>query len=101
MRLREVFYSDTGRTCLLVTDLCSGGELFKAVDKRARPGVRPPFTESRSAELLRQMLGVVRYMHSCGVCLGGNQPVCLVRVDGVDASRILISTQVSATATSS
>ena len=68
MRLREVFYSDTGRTCLLVTDLCSGGELFKAVDKRARPGVRPPFTESRSAELLRQMLGVVRYMHSCGVC---------------------------------
>uniref|UniRef100_A0A7S4E8X1 Calmodulin n=1 Tax=Pelagomonas calceolata TaxID=35677 RepID=A0A7S4E8X1_9STRA len=68
VRLREVFYSDTGRTCLLVTDLCSGGELFKAVDKRARPGVRPPFTESRSAELLRQMLGVVRYMHSCGVC---------------------------------
>ena len=48
--------------------MCSGGELFKAVDKRARPGVRPPFTESRSAELLRQMLGVVRYMHSQGVC---------------------------------
>lgn len=68
VRLREVFYSDTGRTCLLVTDLCSGGELFKAVDKRARPGVRPPFTESRAAGLMRQMLGVVRYMHSCGVC---------------------------------
>ena len=56
VRLREVFYSDTGRTCLLVTDLCSGGELFDVITRKG-------LTEREAALAVVDMLSAVRYLH--------------------------------------
>jgi len=67
-RLLEVFYSER-RRCYLVMELCRGGELFEVLDKRCAAAKRPVrvFTERRVAELTRQMLGALRYMHAQGV----------------------------------
>jgi len=67
-RLLEVFYSER-RRCYLVMELCRGGELFTVLDKRCAAAGRPVrvFTERRTAELTRQMLGALRYMHAQGV----------------------------------
>lgn len=68
VRLMEVFYSER-RRCYLVMELCRGGELFGALDRKCADAGRPVrvFGERRIAELTRQMLGAIRYMHSRGV----------------------------------
>ncbi|KAJ8599841.1 hypothetical protein CTAYLR_005615 [Chrysophaeum taylorii] len=67
-RLVEVFYSER-RRCYLVMELCRGRELFDALDRKCAKAGRPVrvFSERRVAELARQMLGAVRYMHERGV----------------------------------
>lgn len=68
VRLIEVFYSERKR-CYLIMELCRGGELFEALDRRCAEAGRPVriFSERRTAELMRQMLGAVKYMHLRGV----------------------------------
>lgn len=46
----------------LVTELCSGGELFDEITKRSH------FSEIDAAILLKQVLSAIAYCHSKSVC---------------------------------
>eukprot|EP00588_Corethron_pennatum_P009486 CAMPEP_0194267670 /NCGR_PEP_ID=MMETSP0169-20130528/2145_1 /TAXON_ID=218684 /ORGANISM="Corethron pennatum, Strain L29A3" /LENGTH=718 /DNA_ID=CAMNT_0039008607 /DNA_START=167 /DNA_END=2323 /DNA_ORIENTATION=+ len=61
VRLEEVYESD--REICLILQLCTGGELFDRLDDQ--PDYR--YTEKQAAELVGQMLGAVRYVHSRGI----------------------------------
>jgi len=61
VRLEEVYESD--REICLILQLCTGGELFDRLDDQ--PDYR--YTEKQAAELVGQMLGSVRYVHSRGI----------------------------------
>jgi len=60
-RLIEVY--ETSDKIYMVQDLCSGGELFDRLDEQ--PDYH--YTEKECAFLVKQMLSVIRYMHSKGV----------------------------------
>mmetsp|Transcript_21414 Transcript_21414/g.32849 ORF Transcript_21414/g.32849 Transcript_21414/m.32849 type:complete len:904 (+) Transcript_21414:97-2808(+) len=68
VKLIEVFYSQRKR-CHLVMELCKGGELFSVLDEKCAAAGRPVqvFSEGRIAQVTRQMLGALRYMHNCGI----------------------------------
>jgi len=52
----------------LVTDLCTGGELFdRIVERNSSDNGAPCFTEDEAAKIMYQILTAVSYMHKCGV----------------------------------
>ena len=65
-----------GSDCVhLVTDLCTGGELFDRIVERASPdrrdggggGCAPSFAEDDVARVIHQVLSAVSYMHSLDI----------------------------------
>ena len=60
VRLYEVFHDD--RRYYLVTELCTGGELFDEITKRNS------FSESDAANIIKQLLQAVAYCHNKNIC---------------------------------
>ena len=67
-RVHDVFYAK--RKVHLIMDLCTGGELWQMVlrHREKNQETRRVVDEGKAAELCRQMLSAVHYMHTCGVC---------------------------------
>lgn len=57
--LHDIYESD--EAVYIVTDLCTGGELFQRIVERGT------YTEAMAADLVRQMLEGLAYLHSEGV----------------------------------
>jgi calcium-dependent protein kinase len=60
VRLYEVFQDD--KRYYLVTELCTGGELFEEIAKRTN------FSEADAAEIIKQVLSAVSYCHAKKIC---------------------------------
>jgi calcium-dependent protein kinase len=60
VRLFEIFQDD--KRFYLVTDLCTGGELFDEITKRST------FNEQDAANLIKQVLSAIAYCHSKSIC---------------------------------
>ena len=60
VRLYEVFHDD--KRYYLVTELCTGGELFEEITKRNS------FSEQDAASIIKQVLSAVAYCHSKQIC---------------------------------
>lgn len=60
VRLFEVFQDD--KRFYLVTELCTGGELFDEITKRSH------FSEADAALITKQVLSAVAYCHSKNIC---------------------------------
>jgi calcium-dependent protein kinase len=60
VRLYEVFQDD--KRYYLVTELCTGGELFEEIAKRTN------FSEQDAAEIIKQVLSAVAYCHAKKIC---------------------------------
>ena len=56
LRLFEIFYDD--KRYYLVTELCTGGELYEEISKRKK------FTEKDAAVIIKQVLEAVSYCHA-------------------------------------
>lgn len=54
--LHDIFESD--EAVYIVTDLCTGGELFQRIIERGT------YTEDMASDLVRQMLEGLAYLHS-------------------------------------
>lgn len=54
-------YFETAHNLYLCFDLCTGGELFDSICARGQ------YTEADAAELVRTILGAVKYIHDCGI----------------------------------
>jgi serine/threonine protein kinase len=74
--VRLVDVCEDGDCIHLVTDLCTGGELFDRIVERASPdrrdgggggGCAPCFAEDDTARVIHQVLGAVSYMHSLDI----------------------------------
>jgi len=74
VRLVDVY--EDGNCIHLVTDLCTGGELFDRIVKRAAPDRRdgggcgrcaPCFAENDAARVIHQVLGTMSYMHGLDI----------------------------------
>ena len=61
VRLEEIYESNS--LIYLVQELCLGGELFDSLDEQKNSH----FTEEKTAELLKQILSAVSYIHSQGI----------------------------------
>ncbi|KAL7548110.1 hypothetical protein ACHAWF_011402 [Thalassiosira exigua] len=63
VELRDVYEDD--EYVHLVTDLCEGGELFDAIVAKSSDegGEAPCFEEARAAEIARQILTAIQYLH--------------------------------------
>lgn len=59
MSLHDIYESDDA--VYIVTDLCTGGELFQRIIERGT------YTEAMASDLVRQMLEGLAYLHSEGV----------------------------------
>ena len=55
IRIYHVY--EESRNFVIVTELCSGGELFERIQKSHS------FSEKQAAELMKQILGAVNYLH--------------------------------------
>lgn len=60
VRLFEVFQDD--KRFYLVTELCTGGELFDEITKRSN------FNENDAADIIKQVLSAIAYCHSKNIC---------------------------------
>jgi calcium-dependent protein kinase len=60
VRLYEVFQDE--KRFYLVTELCTGGELFDEITKRSN------FNEQDAAAIIKQVLSAVAYCHSKNIC---------------------------------
>jgi calcium-dependent protein kinase len=58
--LYEIFQDD--KRYYLVTELCTGGELFEEITKRTS------FSEKDAAIIIKQVLSAVSYCHSKNIC---------------------------------
>lgn len=56
MRLYEIFQDD--KRHYLITELCTGGELFDEITKKKS------FSEEEAAYILKQVLSAIAYCHS-------------------------------------
>ena len=63
IKLSQVYFGK--RTVYLVTNLCRGGELFQVLNTAKSKGY--VFKEERTAEMVRDMLSAVHYLHSNGI----------------------------------
>jgi serine/threonine protein kinase len=61
--LHDIYESDDA--VYIVTDLCTGGELFQRIIERGT------YTEAMASDLVRQMLEGLAYLHSEGVKFSG------------------------------
>jgi calcium-dependent protein kinase len=83
VRLEEVYESPT--EIYLVQELCLGGELFDRLDEQ--PDYH--YTEAECANLVKQMLSAVRYLHSKGI-IHRDLKVCVVCLCRFMYERLLI-----------
>jgi calcium-dependent protein kinase len=60
VRLFEVFQDE--KRFYLVTELCTGGELFDEITKRSH------FSERDAASIIKQVLSAVAYCHAKQIC---------------------------------
>jgi calcium-dependent protein kinase len=60
VRLYEVFHDE--KRYYLVTELCTGGELFEEITKRTS------FSEHDAASIIKQVLSAVAYCHAKSIC---------------------------------
>lgn len=60
LKLYEVFQDD--KRYYLVTELCTGGELFEEITKRAT------FSEKDAANILKQVISAISYCHAKNIC---------------------------------
>ena len=77
----------------IVTDLCTGGELFdRIVGKSAgrREGDAPCFAEDEAARIVRQILSAVSYMHGRGIVHRDIKPENILFEDADEDSPIKI-----------
>jgi len=66
---------DANASIQIVLELVEGGELFECIVELEH------FTEDVTARLMENLLGVVKYMHSCGICHRDIKPENLLMKD--------------------
>ena len=60
LKLYEIYQDD--KRYYLVTELCTGGELFEEITKRST------FSEKDAANILQQVLSAMSYCHAKNIC---------------------------------
>lgn len=53
---------ETSRICFLITELCSGGELFYHITKSKF------LTEAQASKIMRQIISAIKYCHGKNIC---------------------------------
>ena len=82
MRVFE-WFADTKRF-YLITDLYQGGELHKWITRRIRPDNSDSpgrVDEDDAREIIKQLLGILRYLHSMGVVHRDIKPENLIFIE--------------------
>eukprot|EP00930_Biecheleria_cincta_P074280 TRINITY_DN61488_c0_g1_i1.p1 TRINITY_DN61488_c0_g1~~TRINITY_DN61488_c0_g1_i1.p1 ORF type:complete len:320 (+),score=64.76 TRINITY_DN61488_c0_g1_i1:103-1062(+) len=68
-------YFESGETTYMVTEYCSGGELFVGIVSAGS------FSEKQAAFIMRQICRVLVYLHGCGICHRDTKPEQFLLLD--------------------
>ncbi|KAF8324022.1 calmodulin-dependent protein kinase [Clavulina sp. PMI_390] len=78
-------YFETANNLYLVFDLCTGGELFDRICAKGS------YYERDAAEIVRTVLGAVKYIHDCGIVHRDLKPENLLFRTKAEDSKLLIA----------